>query len=273
MKRLLIAYIFVSLLASCNSGEREEGTKIVVKPNGDSLVLKVDKNGILNGPFEVYNHDSTFATGFFKNDKRDSLYILYWPNGNPKLITYYIEDQEEGLAYAYDLDDSTNITTAFYRHDTVKVVSKTVYHSEDSLQSVVEYYELKDSLRICIGSLVYQGNKLDIPNSSYYIVSYNKSYESKLLPLGKESIISIDVFEKNTSIFADIEYIIIEGPEPGIRYPFSKKTIIYGKSAHFDIAILPEQKGWYFVKGLIRVSDIEKSVQREIPMYFNYYVY
>ncbi len=214
MKRLLIVYLFASLLASCNSGEREEGTKIVVKPNGDSLVLKVDKNGILNGAFKVYNHDSTFATGFFKNDKRDSLYILYWPNGNPKLRTYYIDDQEEGLSYAYDIHDSTNITEVFYRHGCVKTLSKRVYPSQDSSQAVFEYYKVKDSLRIHIGSLFFKEHKLDIPSSSYYIVSYNNSYERKQLPLGKESIISIDVFEKNTSIFADIENIIIEGPEP-----------------------------------------------------------
>jgi len=188
--------------------------------------------------------------------------------------TFYINGKQEGLSYSFDLYDSTKNLEVFYRHDSVKIISKVIYPSKDLSQKIYEYYEVKDDNWIHIGSLFFKNGKIDVPASSYYIVYSNVSFDNKIkLPLEKESTISVDFLGTNLGFLVNMKNVAIESLELENNTPFSVRKTIYGNSVHFNITILPKQKGWYLVKGVIKVINQETEMQREVPIYFNYYVY
>ena len=273
---LLITIIFSGLMMACNNNkETKPELRTFIKPNGDSLITQVNEYGNYNGPFTAYYHNKTFATGFFKNGYRDSIYILYSQGGKSKLITYYINGYQEGKSYKFDLQDSTESIQIFYRHDTARIVSKISYSSDDLVNKEIQkFFLIENDEWIHIGNLVFRNNEFSPSESNYYIISVNGlSNEKKVLPLGKESVISIDFFETDSNLIAKIADVFITGPKSGKNYPFKINTINYKKSAHFDMIISPVERGWYFVEGTIKIVYLKKELERSVPVYFNYYVY
>ena len=100
MKRLIyLSYLrylsFCILIISCNNNTIERQDKDVIINTTDN------KASNLNVLDQRFSNGQLKAKGQFKNGKRDSLWISYYPNGNKQSENYYSNDLLSGNTVSY----------------------------------------------------------------------------------------------------------------------------------------------------------------------------
>lgn len=276
MKKLIFITILLQLLISgCGNNKKENKLVVEVKPNGDSLITSVDKYGIYDGPFTAYYHDSSFATGYFKQGFRDSLYELFWPNGLLQMRTQYIHNLEEGYRYYFDLTDSSKNYEMFMRHNEEKIYCERFFSKTNNLLEY-KYYKFEHSKLYYIGNLVFAKDTFDFSTSTYFLVypdTERRAYGQQIkIPVNKKSIISMDFFKMHAESFVEFSIDKIENLEISNTSKYSLEKTNYHNIVTFHITVIPKTKGWHFITGTIKEFNKAKGF-KITPVYFNYYVY
>lgn len=104
----------------------QETKKVVEKPRDkfSNMVVKYyvlkDNRNIKHGPYTYYNHDKLFISGFYKNDKKDSVWYRYNMEGKVLAKKSYTDNKRTGVwefynkagsiewQYNFDNDSSVN---------------------------------------------------------------------------------------------------------------------------------------------------------------------
>ena len=270
----MLIILILWFLIACNN--INDNTKpLSGKLDKDSIIANIDINGNYQGPFSIYYKNGEFANGFYKDNIRDSLFLLYWPNGKLKKRVNYINGKEEGFLYLYDQYDNTKIKKCFTRHDSIIIIGYREI-SNKTKKIYYRYYYCSLNNEEFLGQVVCDSNnEIDYLSSSYYVTLVNDINTYNLsLSLRQKSKLSILFYKGQSKSFAVFEIKQIENQE-GDTINIQSNSITkeeFENSTTFNIQINPKKTGWYFVTGEITEFNLKTNLKRTIPVFFNYYV-
>ncbi len=237
---------------------------------GDSTVFYTI-DGIKQGKATEYYKSGILKKEFYyKDGEFDSLCFEYWINGNLKTQTVFVNGKENGYQYGFLSNGKDVYSISFVIDGYGEVVSNHNANIEKS--STYSFYDIsRDSTEI-IGKLFFDSlGRIASEKSSYYIFkdnfvgripkyAANKKMNAEIIffPIWENSVVNLSI--RHSSNFDKSNY----------------KEIVNQRidaDSLFTLERINRLKGWHFLRGEFVEELKSDNLKREVPIYFNYYVY